>query len=63
MKFTVQNYLKEHVCENMEIEIIFGGTTENLIDHEKVYIKYFQVPTGRCSSVPKSSLWFECIIQ
>jgi len=61
--FTVQNYLKGHVCENEEIQIICGGTTENLRDHEKAYIKYFQVSTGQCSSISKSSLWFKCIIQ
>jgi hypothetical protein len=44
--FTVKNYLKGHVCENVEIKIIFGSTTENLRDHQKTYIKYFQVPTG-----------------
>jgi len=33
--FTVQNYLKEHVCENEEIQIICGSTTENLRDHKK----------------------------
>jgi hypothetical protein len=60
--FTVQNYLMGNVCENVEIKIIFGGTTHNLRAHEKTYIKYFQVPTG-CFSVSKSSLWLECIIQ
>lgn len=38
----MQNYLKGHVCENVEIQIISGGTTENLRDHEKAYIKYFK---------------------
>jgi hypothetical protein len=61
--FTVQNYLMGHVCENVEVKIIFGSTTHNLTAHKKTHIKCSQVPTGQCSIVYKSSLWLGCIFQ